>query len=101
MAHIRAMNRTEVQELVRWADAEGWNPGLHDADFFWQADPLGFLAAEEDGELAGAVQLFAIATSSASWDCSSLKLPAAGVDWEQNSGLRAEIYCWTVSLTGA
>ena len=53
MAHIRAMNRTEVQELVRWADAEGWNPGLHDADFFWQADPAGFLAAEEDGVLAG------------------------------------------------
>ena len=26
-----------------WAAAEGWNPGLHDAEAFWSADPEGFL----------------------------------------------------------
>ncbi|KAF1040794.1 MAG: hypothetical protein GAK33_00411 [Burkholderia lata] len=27
---------------VEWAAAEGWNPGLHDPDCFWAADPAGF-----------------------------------------------------------
>ncbi|MBI2570470.1 MAG: GNAT family N-acetyltransferase [Candidatus Schekmanbacteria bacterium] len=50
---IRAMTRPEVDTLIDWAAAEGWNPGLHDADIFWMTDPLGFVAAELDGELAG------------------------------------------------
>ena len=28
---------------VDWAAAEGWNPGLHDAECFFRADPDGFL----------------------------------------------------------
>ncbi len=50
---IRPMMRAEVDELVAWAAAEGWNPGLHDADLFWATDPDAFIAAELAGELIG------------------------------------------------
>lgn len=40
---IRAMTRQEVDIAIDWAAAEGWNPGLHDADCFYAADPNGFL----------------------------------------------------------
>jgi ribosomal protein S18 acetylase RimI-like enzyme len=40
---IRVMNRQEVDIAVDWAAAEGWNPGLYDADCFAAADPNGFL----------------------------------------------------------
>ena len=40
---IRTMTRTEVDTAVEWAAAEGWNPGLSDADSFYSADPGGFL----------------------------------------------------------
>ena len=50
---IRNMTRAEVDELVAWAAAEGWNPGLHDADAFWATDPDAFIAAEVDGALIG------------------------------------------------
>ena len=51
--NIRPMSRPEFDRLVDWAAAEGWNPGLHDADTFWQTDPQAFVAAELDGELIG------------------------------------------------
>lgn len=47
------MRRPELDVLVDWAAAEGWNPGLHDAEIFWETDPEGFVAAELDGALAG------------------------------------------------
>lgn len=50
---IRNMTPAEVGELVAWAAAEGWNPGLHDAELFWATDPEAFVAAELDGELVG------------------------------------------------
>jgi ribosomal protein S18 acetylase RimI-like enzyme len=50
---IRNMTRAEVDELVGWAAREGWNPGLHDAELFWAADPEAFVAAELDGSLIG------------------------------------------------
>ncbi|WPL16525.1 Acetyltransferase (GNAT) family protein [Thiorhodovibrio winogradskyi] len=50
---IRAMTRTEVDQLVDWAALEGWNPGLRDADIFWLTDPDAFIAAEFEGELIG------------------------------------------------
>lgn len=50
---MRAMTRAELDTLVDWAAKEGWNPGIHDADIFWQTDPEGFVAAELDGELIG------------------------------------------------
>lgn len=50
---IRPMQREELDILVEWAAAEGWNPGLDDADVFWATDPEGFIAAELNGELIG------------------------------------------------
>lgn len=40
---IRTMTRAELNMAVDWAAAEGWNPGLYDADSFYAADPNGFL----------------------------------------------------------
>lgn len=50
---VRQMTRDELDTLVEWAAREGWNPGLDDADVFWDTDPEGFVAAEMDGELVG------------------------------------------------
>jgi ribosomal protein S18 acetylase RimI-like enzyme len=50
---LRPMTRAEVDLLVDWAAAEGWNPGLHDAELFWRTDPEAFVAAEHEGELVG------------------------------------------------
>jgi len=40
---IRTMIRSEVDIAIEWAAAEGWNPGLDDAECFYRADPEGFL----------------------------------------------------------
>ena len=50
---IRAMTRPELDTLVEWAAGEGWNPGVNDAQIFWDTDPQGFVAAELGGELIG------------------------------------------------
>jgi GNAT superfamily N-acetyltransferase len=50
---IRPLMRWEQAELVSWAQKEGWNPGLHDADLFWEVDPEGFLGIEVDEVFAG------------------------------------------------
>ena len=47
---IRTMRRDEVDLAIELAAAEGWNPGLHDADCFHAADPEGFLVGLLDGE---------------------------------------------------
>lgn len=40
---IRPMRRADLDTALAWANAEGWNPGLADADPFWAADPTGYL----------------------------------------------------------
>ena len=40
---IRTMTRQEVDTALDWAAAEGWNPGLSDADCFYATDSRGFL----------------------------------------------------------
>jgi len=47
---IRTMTRQEIGLAVDWAAAEGWNPGLEDADCFYRADPEGFLVGLMEGE---------------------------------------------------
>ena len=37
---VHAMSRAEMDLAVEWAAAEGWNPGLDDADAFFAADQL-------------------------------------------------------------
>ncbi|MEY3023534.1 MAG: hypothetical protein RJA16_360 [Planctomycetota bacterium] len=45
---LRPLHRQELDTLIEWAAAEGWNPGLDDAEVFWATDPEGFVAAELD-----------------------------------------------------
>jgi GNAT superfamily N-acetyltransferase len=44
-----------AQVAVAWADAEGWNPGLDDAERFLAADPGAFLWAEREGQIVATV----------------------------------------------
>jgi GNAT superfamily N-acetyltransferase len=46
-----------VRTMLEWATAEGWNPGLHDAEAFWTADPDGFLLGSLDDEPIAAISL--------------------------------------------
>ncbi len=39
---MRRMERPELDLAIDLAAAEGWNPGLGDAEAFWAADPQGF-----------------------------------------------------------
>lgn len=51
-AIVRNLEPAEVRVALDWAAAEGWNPGLHDHDAFFAADPDGYFGLEVDGELA-------------------------------------------------
>ncbi len=44
------MTLPELDMVLEWAAAEGWNPGLSDAASFHAADPGGFLLGTLDGE---------------------------------------------------
>ena len=52
---LRRMTEAELALALEWAVAEGWNPGLHDANCFYAADPEGFFLAELDGAPIGCV----------------------------------------------
>jgi GNAT superfamily N-acetyltransferase len=53
--NVRAMARDEVSIAVDWAEQEGWNPGIHDAETFYAADPEGFFIGEIGDEPIGCV----------------------------------------------
>lgn len=40
---IQVMSKLDLARAIDWAAAEGWNPGLHDIESFYAADPSGFL----------------------------------------------------------
>ncbi len=46
--HIQRMSRHDFGNALRWADREGWNPGLHDADIFHPIDVRGHFMAWMD-----------------------------------------------------
>jgi GNAT superfamily N-acetyltransferase len=52
---IRPLSLVEVGQLIDWAAAEGWNPGLDDAAAFHAADPDGFIGCFVDGHLAAGI----------------------------------------------
>jgi predicted acetyltransferase len=54
---IHLMNRSEVETAIQWATQEGWNPGLHDGDCFFQTDPTGFFAAKANDQIVGTVSV--------------------------------------------
>lgn len=47
---IGTASAAEVTMMAEWAVAEGWNPGVTDAQAFAVADPRGFLIGRLDGE---------------------------------------------------
>jgi ribosomal protein S18 acetylase RimI-like enzyme len=54
---IRAMTRQELDIAIDWAAAEGWDPGLYDADCFYTADPDGFLVGLLDDEPVASISV--------------------------------------------
>ncbi|MBN2641518.1 MAG: GNAT family N-acetyltransferase [Victivallales bacterium] len=54
---IRTMTRDELDLAVDWAAAEGWNPGLDDAECFFQTDPSGFLVGLLDDQPIGSISV--------------------------------------------
>ncbi|WP_346838940.1 GNAT family N-acetyltransferase [Microbulbifer sp. SAOS-129_SWC] len=48
--HIRNMRLDELDVALRWAEREGWDPGLEDARCFYAADPQGFFIGLCDTE---------------------------------------------------
>lgn len=54
---IERLTETGVGMLLDWAAAEGWNPGLDDAEPFHAADPEGFLLLRRDDGPAAAVSV--------------------------------------------
>ena len=40
---IKTMTKQDIDIMIDWAAEEGWNPGRHDADGYFAADPQGFL----------------------------------------------------------
>lgn len=56
---VRPMKRKEMDLVISWAEAEGWNPGIYDAESFYQSDPQGFFLGELDGEPVGSISAVA------------------------------------------
>lgn len=57
LIQVRHLAASDVALMTDWAAAEGWNPGLHDAETFFAADPGGFLASLADDAPAAVVSL--------------------------------------------
>lgn len=57
MIRHREMTRKDLCVVLDWAAAEGWNPGLDDADPFLNTDPAGFFVAEDNGEPVAAISV--------------------------------------------
>lgn len=54
------MFRHELDTVIGWAASEGWNPGINDAECFYETDPNGFFAAlDENNDLLGAISAVA------------------------------------------
>lgn len=51
------MSLADLRLVLDWAAAEGWNPGLGDAEAFYAADPGGFLIGRVGGAPVAAVSV--------------------------------------------
>jgi ribosomal protein S18 acetylase RimI-like enzyme len=49
------MNAGEVGLIRSWADAEQWNPGIHDGPVLFAADPEGYFVGELAGKQVGCI----------------------------------------------
>lgn len=50
---FRKLTFPEFETLVSWAAREGWNPGLYDAELFYETDPEGFYGYFEQNTMIG------------------------------------------------
>lgn len=57
MIAYRTARHDEIDLMLDWAAKEGWNPGLDDADAFFDADPAGFFVATSDESPIGAISV--------------------------------------------
>ncbi|GFE63791.1 GNAT family N-acetyltransferase [Litoreibacter roseus] len=57
MIRHRVMTLDDLEVVLSWAAAEGWNPGLDDASAFLAADPNGFFVAEEGATPVAAISV--------------------------------------------
>lgn len=60
---IRPMQRAELNTAMQWAAAEGWNPGLDDAQAFFATDSTGFLVGLLDGVPIASISVVAYGAS--------------------------------------
>lgn len=51
--YIRNAAPEEMGFIIGLAASEGWNPGIHDGELFYEADPEGFFIAELEGRPVG------------------------------------------------
>ena len=56
---IHRMNPDEVNLVMSWSAEEGWNPGLKDAECFYNTDPSGFFIGKLGGEPIGCITAIA------------------------------------------
>ena len=54
---IKLMTRDQVDLAIEWARQEGWNPGIHDAECFYNTDPNGFFVVKLSDEVIGSVSI--------------------------------------------
>jgi hypothetical protein len=52
---VRPIGLTELETVIKWAEVEGWNPGLSDAETFFTADSSGFFGGYVDDELVSSI----------------------------------------------
>lgn len=52
---IRNMTPKDLQLVFKWAEKEGWNPGKHEVEPLYAADPKGYYMLEVDGEPAASL----------------------------------------------
>lgn len=48
---VTRMSKDEIPVAIAYAFQEGWNPGRHDHECFYQADPQGFFAGKLNGHI--------------------------------------------------
>lgn len=53
--NVRPMTREEFDLVVDWAAEEGWNPGLADAETFFETDPGGYWCGVMNGEMVASI----------------------------------------------
>jgi hypothetical protein len=54
---VQRMSGRDLAQVMDWAAAEGWNPGVEDAAAFHAADPEGFFVKIVDGQPVAAISV--------------------------------------------